>query len=142
MLQFRPMQEGDIPAALALWTGMPGISLRQADAPEALAKYLQRNPGLSVVAYVGEQLAGVALAGHDGRRGYLHHVAVDPTLRRRGLGREIVQRCLSGLIAEGIAKCHILVDGHNDEGKAFWRAIGWAERGLQLMSMTTGDENA
>ena len=76
MVTLRPMVEEDIPAALALWQGLPGIGLREADSPEALSRYLRRNPGCSFVAASdANELVGVSLAGHDGRRGYLHHVA-------------------------------------------------------------------
>lgn len=143
MFEFRAMTEADIPTALALWSGTPGITLRGADSPESLARYLARNPGLSTVAQHGTAIAGLALVGHDGRRGYLHHVVVAPAYRRRGLGRLLVQRCLDNLLAEGIAKCHIFVNADNESGRQFWQAIGWSARaGLQLMSITMGDENA
>jgi hypothetical protein len=50
MVTLRPMVEEDIPAALALWQGLPGIGLRDADSPDGLARYLRRNPGCSFVA--------------------------------------------------------------------------------------------
>jgi N-acetylglutamate synthase len=92
MIHLRPMVVEDIPAALLLWQGLPGIGLRDADSPRALAKYLARNPACSFVAVTeAGVLAGVSLAGHDGRRGYLHHVAVRPEYRRQGLGRQLVE---------------------------------------------------
>src|SRR5258708_4530002 len=58
------MTVADLPACLALWTGMPGITLFPAtDSPEGLARYLNRNPGLSVVAPWNGKLAGAALEG-------------------------------------------------------------------------------
>jgi ribosomal protein S18 acetylase RimI-like enzyme len=99
------MVEEDIPAALALWQGLPGIGLRDADSPDGLARYLRRNPGCRFVAVAaGGELAGVSLAGHDGRRGYLHQVAVAETFRARGLGRDLVGRCAAALRAEGVEK--------------------------------------
>src|SRR5262249_5210784 len=98
MIQFRPMEEEDIPCALALWQGLSGIGLREADSPPALARYLQRNPGSSFVAVSATgELVGVSLAGHDGRRGYLHHVAVAESFRKRGIGRRLVEACLAAL---------------------------------------------
>jgi ribosomal protein S18 acetylase RimI-like enzyme len=90
VVTIRPMVEADIPAALALWQGMPGIGLRDADNPEAIARYLGGNPGMSFVAVdsAGE-MVGVSLAGHDGRHGYLHHTAVTPGSRNRGIGRRL-----------------------------------------------------
>jgi ribosomal protein S18 acetylase RimI-like enzyme len=141
MFQLRPMIVEDIPAALSLWQGLPGIGLRDADSPSSLAKYLARNPGSSFVAVTkGGDLVGVSLAGHDGRRGYLHHVAVKREYQRLGLGRQLVDACLSALKADGIEKVHLWVKAENVAGKGFWNHIGWRERtDIALMSVVTGD---
>src|SRR5262245_32110945 len=108
MIQFRPMVEEDIPAALALWQGLSGIGLRDADSPPALARYLRRNPGSSFVAVTtAGELVGVSLAGHDGRRGYLHHVAVAAAFQKQGIGRRLVEECLAALKAEGMEKVNL-----------------------------------
>ena len=144
MFDLRPMTVADLPACLALWTGMPGITLFPAtDSPDGLRRYLHRNPGLSVVAHLDGKLVGAALAGHDARRGYLHHVAVAAEHRRKGLGRTMVEWCLRALTDAGIGRCHIFVDAGNDEGKEFWRHVGWEERrGVHVMSVTTAPERA
>jgi ribosomal protein S18 acetylase RimI-like enzyme len=136
MVTIRPMDEEDIPAALALWQGMPGIGLSDADSPPALARYLARNPGGSFVASRDGELVGVSLAGHDGRRGYLHHVAVAPAFQKTGIGKQLVAASLAALQAEGITRVHIFVKADNDVGKAFWRHTGWRERGdISMMSI-------
>ncbi len=142
MFTVRPMVEEDIPAALALWQGLPGIGLREADRPAALAKYLRRNPGCSFVALAPQgELAGVSLAGHDGRRGYLHHVAVAESYRNCGLGRELVERCAAALGAEGIEKINLWVKVENAAGRAFWNRIGGRERDdVVLVSLITSDD--
>ena len=141
MFDLRPMTVADLPACLALWDGMPGISLFPAtDSHDGLKRYLARNPGLSVVALFDGQLVGAALAGHDARRGYLHHVAVAAEHRRKGLGRALVEWCLRALTNEGIGRCLIFVNAGNDEGKGFWRHIGWEERSVQVMAVTTDPE--
>jgi N-acetylglutamate synthase len=130
VVTIRPMTEEDIPAALALWQGLPGIGLREADSPPALSRYLRRNPGTSFVAVAeaGEHV-GVSLAGHDGRRGYLHHVAVAVPFRKRGLGRQLVERCAAALKAEGIEKINLWVKADNAAGLEFWKRIGGQARG-------------
>jgi len=135
------MVEEDIPAALALWQGLPGIGLREADSPAALARYLRRNPGTSFVAFTeAGELAGVSLAGHDGRRGYLHHVAVAEAFRKHGLGRELVERCAAALKAEGIEKINLWVKADNATGLAFWNRVGGRERhDVVTVSIITGD---
>ena len=145
MVTIRLMVEEDIPAALALWQGLPGIGLRDADSPPAIARYLRRNPGLSFIAVddVGG-LIGVSLAGHDGRRGYLHHVAVAPTLQKNGIGRRLVEACLAALKTEGMEKVNFWVKADNAAGLAFWNRVGGRERtDLRVVSIITGDnENA
>jgi N-acetylglutamate synthase len=137
VIDYRPITVADIPAALEMWTGMAGITLREADTPEMLARYLRRNPGMSILAQDGPRVVGTSLAGHDGRRGYLHHVAVHPDYRRRGIGRTLVEKCLAALLDDGILKCHLFVNTDNVEGKQFWRVLGWSERpGINLMSVT------
>lgn len=143
MLELRPMTPADLPAALALWSGMEGLSLFPSDSVEGLARYLGRNPGLSVTGWLDGQLVGAALAGHDGRRGWLHHVAVAPGCRLRGIGKAMVEWCLAALTAEGIGRVHILVNADNEPGKEFWRRIGWGERPMvHLMSFTTDPDRA
>ena len=144
MFDLRPMTVADLPACLALWTGMDGITLFPAtDSIKGLDRYLTRNPGLSVVAFKDGQLVGAALAGHDARRGYLHHVAVAVEYRRRGLGRTMVEWCLRALVNEGIGRCHIFVNAGNDAGKEFWRHVGWEERpGVHVMSVMTDPAKA
>lgn len=122
------LQPAHLPAALALWRTSEGLTLREADSPEALGRFLARNPGLSVAALLEGELIGVALCGHDGRRGYLHHVAVRPDRRRHGLGRQLVEACLARLAAEGIAKCHLFVRADNAAARPFWQALGWQLR--------------
>ena len=135
------MTEEDIPFALQLWQGMAGIGLRDADSPEALARYLQRNPGTSSVAITpnGDRI-GICLAGHDGRRGYLHHVAVASVHQNRGIGRQLVEASLTALKTIGIEKVHLWVKVDNEAGKGFWEHMGWNSRtDIALMSIVTGD---
>jgi ribosomal protein S18 acetylase RimI-like enzyme len=142
MFTVRPMDEEDIPAALDLWQGFPGIGRREADRPAALAKYLRRNPGCSYVAHATDgKFAGVRLAGHDGRRGHLHHVAVADPYRNRGLGRELVERCTAAPRAWGIEKINLRVNVDKAAGRAFWNRLGRRERdAVVLVSVIPGDE--
>jgi ribosomal protein S18 acetylase RimI-like enzyme len=80
-VNIRPMTADDYAAVMALMSGTPGIAVRAADSPEAVARYLARNPGLSLVAEGDDGLVGCVFCGHDGRRGYLHHVVVAPDHR-------------------------------------------------------------
>ena len=118
----------DYAEVIALWQSSEGVGLSSADSPERIAAYLARNPGLSFVIRVDGELVGAVLCGHDGRRGYLHHLAVRPDQRGRGIGRALVDACMQALAREGIDKCHLFVFKENVDGLAFWRKVGWKER--------------
>jgi len=126
-------------AALALWKRCEGIGLSDADEREPMCHFLKKNPGLNFVAIENDQLIGTCLCGSDGRRGYLYHLAVDPSLRRRGIGKVLVERTLKALADLGIQKCHIMVYGSNASGLAFWSSGGWITRPeIVLMSHNVG----
>lgn len=127
-ITIRPMTIDDHAAVLALLQETPGVSVRDADSREATARYLARNPGLSFVAVDGQTLAGCVMSGHDGRRGYLYHLAVRPAYRRQGVGRRLSEACIEGLAREGIAKTHLFVFGTNELGRRFWASAGWQLR--------------
>jgi len=127
-ITLRTMRPADLRPVLALLTHCDGVGLRAVDSPAALRRFLRRNPGLSVVAASRRRVIGCVFVGHDGRRGYLHHVAVNPEHRRTGLGRQIVDRALAGLRAIGIEKVHCDVFRTNRAALRFWRAMGWSRR--------------
>ena len=131
----REMSIQDYGEVLALWRVSEGVGLSDADSEESIARYLDRNPGLSFVARDGEHLVGAVLCGHDGRRGYIHHLAVGKSHRRQGLGRALVERCLSALKRDGIGKCHIFVFADKQDTITFWKSIGWTQR-VELVMMS------
>ena len=134
------MTAADLPAALALWRATEGLGLGESDTPEALTAFLARNPDLSCVAERPDgALAGAVLCSDDGRRGYLHHLAVPPALRRRGFARAMLEYCFAGLAARGIAKCNIFLFADNAAGERFWLAEGWTVRGdLKVLQKPVG----
>ena len=118
----------DYEEVFSLWQQCEGIGLSEADSRENIRSYLERNLGLSFIARNNNQLVGAVLAGHDGRRGYIHHLAVHPDWRRQGLGRRLVDQCLQALKKAGILKCHLFIFNTNRAGIFFWKAAGWEFR--------------
>jgi len=134
-VEIRPMTIADYDQVYALWQACEGVGLSAADEPQAIRAYLERNPGLSAVALDGGRVVGTVLCGHDGRRGYIHHLAVAQSHRRRGIGRALVERILSALMAQGIQKCHLFVFGENRQAIAFWERVGFSQR-VELVMMS------
>ena len=144
MIEIRELVPGDYDAVIALWRASDGVTLRDADQREPLSAYLIQHRGLSFAALDEGTIVGSTLCGTDGRRGYLQHVAVATSHRRRGIATALVERSITALSERGIDKCHLMVLADNVGAQAFWARIGWKERSeIRLMSYTTsGNSNA
>ncbi len=125
-LVFAPMQVDDFDEVQKLWLECDGVMLdARSDSREQIQFFLQRNPELSQVVRAGSQIVAVVLCGHDGRRGYLSHLAVHPDYRRAGLARRMVQKSLVSLAAAGVPGCNIRLSTKNELGRAFWKKSDW-----------------
>jgi len=127
-MDIRQMTIEDYDAVIGLLTATSGVRLRDADAREATSRYLERNPGLSFVAIIDGAAAGCVMCGHDGRRGYIQHLAVSQRHRRGGIGSALVEACLTRLEELGILKTHIDVLVENQQAIDFWNRRGWHKR--------------
>ena len=126
-IQTREFVIDDYDAALDLWHRVEGLDIAEGDSKEEIAQYLLRNAGLSRVATDGSTIVGVALCSHDGRRGYIYHLAVDPAYQGRGLAKRLIEECLAGLRRLGLKRVNILVATDNPRGREFWKRTGWEE---------------
>jgi len=134
-IDIRPLTLKDYDDVIKLWEQSEGVGLSSADSLGPIKSYLARNPGLSFVASTGTTIVGAVLCGHDGRRGFIHHLAVHLEYRRRGIGKRLVDNCLDQLQLNGIQKCHLFVFSENESGISFWKEVNWTER-IELTIMS------
>jgi len=102
----RTMQLSDYDNVFNLWTKVDGISSHVMDTREGIAKFLKRNPNLSLVLEIREQIIGTALVSHDARNGYIWHFAIDSRYQKKGLGKRLETEALKRLKKEGILYCY------------------------------------
>ena len=124
----RVMTMKDYDEVFALWSKIKGFAMRSIDdSYTGVERFLKRNPNTSVVAIEDDKIVGAILCGHDGRRGCLYHVCVDPEYRLRGIGKAMVVRCMQALKEEQISKVSL---------------IGWTERlDLNYYDFVLNEEN-
>jgi putative acetyltransferase len=137
-VRIRSLRIADYDEAYEIWRNSEGVGLNESDSRGAVRRFLKRNPGLSQAAISADNVVATLLCGHDGRRGYLHHLAVAHKWRRKGVGRTLVATCLEKLHREGILKCNLFLYASNRTGKVFWTRLGWKVRAdLRLVQRGT-----
>lgn len=120
-IEYKVMTAGDYDGVYELWTNIPGMDINSTDdSREGVEKYLKRNPTTSFVALVDGKIVGAILAGHDGRRGFIQHLAVLPEFRKHGIASALVDRAMNALEEEGIHKAALLAFKKNELGNGFW----------------------
>ena len=128
-MQIRKMTIKDYQGIYQLWLNTPGMGLNTLDdSIDGISKYLNRNPNTCFVAVKSEEIIGVIMGGHDGRRGFIYHLAVKISERKSGIGSTLVDNVMKALEKEGIHKVALVVYGKNDIGNRFWENIGFITR--------------
>jgi len=125
----RVMNTEDYDRVYALWMSCKNMGFNNLDdSRQGIEKYLKRNPSTCFVAEQDNAIVGVVLAGHDGRRGFIHHMAVAEHCRRQGIATDLLDQALAALKEEGINKAALLVFNRNEAGNAFWERQGFTVR--------------
>jgi len=116
----------DYAAAYALWEDSgPGVRVGMSDTRAEIAKKLQRDPELALVAEEDGRLIGTVIGGYDGRRGMVYHLAVAETRRGRGVGQKLMAELEARLKAKGCLKYYLLVTPQNRQVIEFYEQLGW-----------------
>ena len=123
----------DYPQVIDLWQNAgPGIHIRRSDEEQELAKKLQRDPNLFLVAELDGRIIGAVLGGFDGRRGMVYHLAVDTANRNKGLGSLLMQELEKRMKAIGCIRSYLLVTRDNLDAIHFYENTGWERMDLLI----------
>ena len=97
-MKIRTMLLSDYDKVYKLWLDTPGMGLNTTDDSETgIKKYLLRNPNTCFVAENDDEIIGVILSGHDGRRGLIYHLAVKASARKQGVGNALLEHATEAL---------------------------------------------
>ncbi len=128
-MEILQMEISNYEEVFKLWTSTKGVGMRNLDdSKEGISKFLKRDPTTNFIAVDNDNIVGVILCGHDGRRAYIYHTAVHKEYRGKSIGRRLVDKVMNALNQEGINKAALVVFNNNEIGDAFWSSIGWEKR--------------
>ncbi len=121
------MKKNDYKELLALWSCFAGNTMTGADSVEDFEKFLGRNADYCFSAFEDGRLVGSVMAGTDGRRGYIYHLAVDESLQGKGTGGKLMDAAENALRDAGIEKAHLFIYTDNTAIE-FYKKAGWHRR--------------
>ena len=103
--------------------------------PTSIQRALRRRETTVLVAserptYVARErpaLSGFAIMDYGDERAHLVLLAVQPALRRRGVGRRLVDWLMQSAVVAGMASVHLELRADNEAARRFYRALGFSE---------------
>lgn len=141
-LAIRPVTAADVEALLVLWREVfpeyADPQRPQRDPRANIERKLAFGDGLFWLAECDGQVAGSAMAGYDGHRGWLYSVGVHPARRQQGIGRALVRHAEQALAAQGCPKVNLQVLRVKDSEQTFWRALGYLEDSVMSLGKRLG----
>jgi ribosomal protein S18 acetylase RimI-like enzyme len=122
-LKIRPFEERDRDTVKALWRA--AFAEFPDDPDDTINFCLRSGNGALFVGVLGEAVVATVLAGHDGHRGWLYHVATAPEHRSRGYGRNMVAHAEAHLTAQGVPKVNLQIRTGNAAVQGFYERLGY-----------------
>jgi ribosomal protein S18 acetylase RimI-like enzyme len=126
-LSIAAIEDADIAGVIALWQRC-GLT-RPWNDPAADIALARQGPNATIL--TGRDDSGIVasvLVGHDGHRGWVYYVAVDPDYRHKGYGRVIMGAAEDWLRRRGIEKMQLMVRPDNTQVQAFYQSLGYFEQ--------------
>jgi ribosomal protein S18 acetylase RimI-like enzyme len=123
----RVADTADIEEVLALWRRADAVPSHTDDAA-CLLRLIDADADALILAEEGGAIVGTVIAGWDGWRGSIYRLAVLPTHRRRGMGRQLLERAEERLFRAGGRRLQAIVVEGDDQAVVFWRTSGWEEQ--------------
>ncbi len=123
--EVRSYRDSDESGVVALWAVVfaddppwnePSLVIRRKRSVQA---------DLFLVATRDSAIVGTVLAGFDGCRGWVHHLAVAPDSRRNRVGSSLMREAAARLRALGAPKVNLQVRASNEEAVRFYESLGF-----------------
>ncbi|MEO1092844.1 MAG: GNAT family acetyltransferase [Pseudomonadota bacterium] len=137
-MKIRTMMAADVDAVIALWQRC-GLTRPWNDPRQDLA-FAAAGPSSAVLVQTAkEAVVGAVMVGHDGHRGTVYYLGVDPAQRRVGGGASLMRAAEAWLRQRGVWKLNLLVRETNAEVIGFYEALGYQDQACRVMGKRLDD---
>ena len=124
MTEIRIFRDSDQDQVIALWEACDLVVAWNIPSLD-ISRKVDFQPDLFFVAEESARIVGSVMAGYEGHRGWVNYLAVSPSLRRHGLGSELMRFAEDKLSALGCAKINLQVRGSNQGVIDFYKELGF-----------------
>jgi ribosomal protein S18 acetylase RimI-like enzyme len=123
-LSIEPASSADRSAVVRLWE-RAGLVASYNDPTEDFDFAVGKQSSDVLVGWSAGKIVASVLVGHDGHRGWLYYVAVDPDYQKRGLGTAIVGAGEAWLASRSVKKVMLLVRETNTRVVRFYEDLAY-----------------
>jgi ribosomal protein S18 acetylase RimI-like enzyme len=98
------------------------------DSKRSLARQMKANPDFFLGAFEGSRLIGVVILSSDLRKGWMNRLAIDPSYRRKGVAKALIEKSERVLRKHGLKMFCSLIDEDNAASRALFEKCGFTRR--------------
>ena len=125
-LAIRQFEDRDIDDVVGLWT-RAGLVQSHND-PVRDIQFAMTGPASTILlGHVNGSLVGAVMVGHDGHRGTVYYLGVDPDRQKNGLGAKMLNAAEDWLRKKGVWKLNLLIRANNHQVRDFYLKCGYVE---------------
>ena len=125
MISFRDIQADDEEDVVTLWKRCE-LTRAWNDPYKDIKFATEGQTSTILVGHAEGRLVAAVMAGHDGHRGVLYYLAVDPAFQKRGFGKAAVGAAEAWLRERGVWKINLMVRSENEKAGRFYERLGYA----------------
>jgi len=126
-LQIERLADADLDAVVRLWERC-NLTRPWNDPRSDIDFARQQQNADMLVGRCDGKIVATIMVGHDGHRGCVYYVAVDPDHQRNGVGRAMMAAAENWLRDRGVAKLNLMIRAENASVQAFYEALGYGEQ--------------
>jgi ribosomal protein S18 acetylase RimI-like enzyme len=123
-LAISPIVDADVEAVIALWQRC-GLTRPWNDPASDIAFARRGENATILIGRAAGEIVATAMVGHDGHRGWVYYVAVDPDRQGKDFGRAIMAAAEDWLRARDVTKVMLMVRPDNVAVQAFYDKLGY-----------------
>lgn len=125
VIDIRPYKNEDEKQVIAMWKIIFDGDPPWNEPKEMINRKLTVQPELFFVAQIKNKIVGTVVAGFDGVRGWIHHLAVLESYRNQGIASKLMKAAEEGLAIMNCPKINLQVRKKNGKVIAFYESIGY-----------------